>query len=139
VNSRIERTAIEAVAIFIAISATAGGVGLILGGLAFPLEWLAGTPFGSYVMPGAILALIVGGSALAATVLMLQKNPFAVPVALLAGAIQVGWIIGELLLVGTRGDVMAWLQAIYFVAGLIVAVLAAHIWLRSAHGARQTT
>ena len=138
-NRRLERLAVEAVAIFIVISAVAGGIGLIGGGLAFPLEWLAGTPFSSYVVPGAILAFIVGGSALVAAPLMLRRDPLAVPVALGAGVIQVGWIVGELLLVGTRGDLMAWLQVIYFVAGAIVAVLAAHLWLRSGHGAQRAT
>jgi hypothetical protein len=138
-NIRLERIAIEAVAIFIVVSAVAGGVGLISGGLPFPLEWLAGTPFSTYVVPGAFLALIVGGSALVAAALMLRKDPLAVPVALGAGVIQVGWIVGELLLVGTRGDVMAWLQAIYFVAGAILAFLAVHLWLRPGHSAQRAT
>ena len=53
--------------------------------------------------------------------------------------IQVGWIVGELLLAGTRGDLMARLRVIYFVAGAIVAVLAAHLWLGSGHGAQRAT
>ena len=108
-NSRVERVAIEAVAIFIMVSAVAGGIGLIGGGLAFPTDWLAGTSFTGYALPGAILAVIVGGSALLAAVLMLRQHPLAVPAAFGAGVIQVGWIIGELLLVGTRdgGDGLA--------------------------------
>jgi hypothetical protein len=137
-NSRLERMAIEAVAIFIVVSAVAGGIGLIGGGLAFPPEWLAGTPFTGYGVPGAILAMIVGGSALVAAVLMLRRHPLAVPTALGAGVIQVGWIIGELRLVGSRDEVMAWLQVIYFAAGTVVAILAAHLWLQRRHGARPT-
>ncbi|MHB1415814.1 MAG: hypothetical protein ACYC1C_11225 [Chloroflexota bacterium] len=128
--SRIERIVIMLVAVFIAVSAVAGGVGLVGGGLPFPLEWLAGTPFSDYTIPAAILAIVVGGSALVAAALMLLKHPLAVLASLGAGMIQVGWIIGELLLVGTIGDVMMWLQVIYFVSGAIIAVLAAHLWLK---------
>jgi hypothetical protein len=137
-NSRVERVAIEAVAIFIMVSAVAGGIGLIGGGLAFPTDWLAGTPFTGYALPGAILAVIVGGSALLAAVLMLRQHPLAVPAAFGAGVIQVGWIIGELLLVGTRDEVMAWLQVIYVAAGAVVAMLAAHVWSQYRRGARPT-
>jgi hypothetical protein len=47
-NSRFERIGIEAGAIFIVISAVAGGIGPIGGGLALPSKWLAGTPFTNY-------------------------------------------------------------------------------------------
>lgn len=57
----------------IAVDAVAGVSGLI--GMAivafgwghqFPTRWLDGTPFRSYVIPGLILGLVVGGSALLA-------------------------------------------------------------------------
>ncbi|HEY3061949.1 MAG TPA: hypothetical protein VGL99_23480 [Chloroflexota bacterium] len=130
-SSRLERLAIEVVVMFVALSALGGGVGLLGGGLAFPPEWLAGTPFTSYTVPGVILGLAVGGSALAAFVLMLLRHPWGIPVAAAAGAIEVGWIVGELILVGTRGNVMLALQVLYFGAGAIVAVLAVHLLLGS--------
>jgi hypothetical protein len=105
-NTRLERIAIEIVAALITVSAVSGGVGLIGGGIALPLEWLADTPFSSYIVPGVILALIVGGSALVAVALMLLRHTLAVPVALGAGCIQAGWIVGELVLVGSRGSFM---------------------------------
>jgi hypothetical protein len=138
-NSRFERIAIEVLAAFIVVSAVAGGGGLIAGRLPFPLDWLAGTPFSTYLVPGVILAVIVGGSALGAAALMVQRHPFGVPAALGAGFIQVGWILGELVLVGTRDNVMGWLQVIYFVAGAIVATLAAHLWLQSGRAAMRAT
>jgi hypothetical protein len=111
-TTRIERIAIGAVVSFIAVSAAAGAIGLIGGGLPFPPEWLDGTPFSNYVGPGIILGVVVGGSALLASVLVLRGHPLAVPAAFVAGMIQVGWIVGEVLLVGTYGAVMLWLQVI---------------------------
>jgi hypothetical protein len=122
---------IELLAIVIALSALAGGIGLAGGGLSFPLEWLTGTPVPNYGVPAIILTGVVGGSALAAAVLMPRRHPMAVVVALAAGLIQVGWIVGEVMLVGTRGDVMMWLQIIYLALGAGVAAVAAHSWLRS--------
>src|SRR5205085_8263406 len=43
-NARMNRVAIVVIALFIAISALAGGIGLVGGGLQFPPEWLNGTP-----------------------------------------------------------------------------------------------
>jgi hypothetical protein len=38
--------------------------------------------------------------------------------------VQLGWIVGEVLLIGTYGAVMLWLQVIYGVAGALLAILA---------------
>jgi hypothetical protein len=85
-----------------------------------------GTPFNSYVAPALILGVAVGGSALAATILVAVRHPLAVAAAFGAGAIQVGWIVGELLLVGTADSFMFALQTLYLVAGTALAVLALH-------------
>jgi len=123
-STRIERITIAALATFIAISAAGGAVGLIGGGLAFPPEWLEGTPFSSYVGPALILGIVVGGSALLAAAMIMGRHSMAAPVAFGAGAIQIGWIVGEVVLVGTHGDVMLWLQVIYGLAGALLAVFA---------------
>ena len=122
--TRLEHFAISAVAIFIAVSAAAGAVGLVGGGLPFPAEWLDGTRFSNYIGPGIILGVVIGGSALLASVLVLRDHPWALPVTFVAGMIQVGWIAGEVLLVGTYGAVMLWLQVIYGAAGALLAALA---------------
>jgi hypothetical protein len=123
-RARMERLAIAAVSTSIAVSAIGGAVGLVGGGLGFPLEWLEGTPFSNYVGPGVILGVVVGGSALLASVMLLVSHPLSVPAAFAAGMIQAGWILGEVLLVGTHGSVMLWLQVIYGLAGALLATLA---------------
>jgi len=127
-RDRPEHLAAELLAAFIALSAVAGGVGLVGGGIVFPPEWLVGTPFASYVGPGLILGLVVGGSALAAALLLLGHHPLALPAAVAAGLIQAGWIVGEVLLVGTHGALMMWLQIVYFTLGALLAALGAHLW-----------
>jgi hypothetical protein len=130
-TSRIERGAIVALGILIAVSAIAGAVGLLGGGIEFPPAWLAGTPFGDYTLPGLILGVVVGGGAAVAVLMVLARHPLGVPAAGAAGLIQVGWIVGEVLLVGTNGDLMLYLQLLYFALGAALALLAADLWLRT--------
>ena len=51
--------------IFIGLGAVAGGVGLISGGLKFPLEWLRRSPFTDYLIPGLVLLTVNGIGSLA--------------------------------------------------------------------------
>lgn len=91
------RIALLAVDGFAAASAVGGGLALAVGleGDRFPPELLRGTPFGSYVVPGAILAGIVGTSALGATIATVAGPRAGGAVSVLAGAVMMGWIAGE--------------------------------------------
>lgn len=90
-------------------------MGLILfNGMGIPLEYLRLTPFTSYVVPGLILGVVVGGSALAAALLLVLRHRWAYLVAFAAGAIMTGWIIVEVLLIRQ----FSWLQLGYLVIGL---------------------
>jgi hypothetical protein len=51
------------------------------------------------------------------------------------GLIQVGWIVGEVVLVGTSPGVMITLQVLYFALRAALAALAADLWLRTARSA----
>lgn len=116
---RAERTVLLVLAGFGALSALGGAIGLLGGGITFPAEWLAGTPLRSYTGPGLILGLVVGGSQAAALTGVLRRAPWAAPVSALAGLIRVGWIGGEILLVGSNGGLMITLQTLYLVNGLL--------------------
>jgi hypothetical protein len=111
--------AVVALEAFNGLDAIAGGVGLVGGGIRFPDEWLKGTPFRSYRAPGAILGAAVGGSMLAAAVLTWRQPRRAAPAAVVAGAVQCGWIIGQWRFVGYR----SWMQPAVFGLGLATAVL----------------
>ncbi|HET7037742.1 MAG TPA: hypothetical protein VFI42_18850 [Thermomicrobiaceae bacterium] len=119
-----QHSGLVALEAFAAISAIGGGIGLAGGGLEFPLDWLAGTPFTSYTVPGLILGVVVGGSQLIALVASLRHASWAMAASLWAGVIMLGWIVGEVLIVGSHGGVMIGLQALYFIVGLLIAALA---------------
>ena|SRR5665213_1142253 len=102
-----------------AVTAISGGVALIFNAAQPPLRWLAHTPFNSYLLPGLLLMIIVGGSALAAFLTSLGQKAGATTLAFLSGLIMFGWIICEILLIRQ----FSWLQTLYLLSGAVVIVL----------------
>jgi hypothetical protein len=96
---RRTRIALIAVTGFSALNAIAGGIGLVVNGLGIPEEDLAGTPFDRFTVPGLVLAVVVGGSMLTALVAVLQRAPRAGHVAMVAGAVMLGWIVVQVLMI----------------------------------------
>jgi hypothetical protein len=115
--SRTFRTLVG-VSLFNAVSAFGGGAGLVSGTLPVPRALLRHTPFDSYVIPGLFLGVIIGGSALVGAVALLTRARGARLLSTAAGVIMVGWITGETILI--QG--FSWLQGLYLLSGLLVAV-----------------
>lgn len=106
----------------VGVTAIGGGVVLAVGleGERYPVEWLKGTPFRSYLIPGLILALIVGGSAAAAAVLTVTAPQVGSWISALAGAILMGQIAGEIRMLKQP---MHWIEVVYFAAGTLMVAL----------------
>ena len=116
--TRITLTVLTAV---VGLTAVAGGVTLIfgaatsstLGGAVPGRSFLAGSPFASYLAPGLVLAVVVGGTQLLAAVLVgrgARSGPFAAAV---AGFGLLIWIFVQMMFIP-----FSLLQAAYFAAGL---------------------
>jgi hypothetical protein len=103
----------------IGVGALAGGVNALTGAKGVPREWLDGTPFKSYFVPGLLLFVVIGGSMLAAAGLLLGGASAARLVSLEAGIVLLGWIAAQLATIGYRH----WLQPLFLVLGLAVVVL----------------
>lgn len=116
---------------FVALTAAGGGIALAAGleGDRFPPELLAGTPFGSYVVPGLILAGTVGSSSAIATAAMLRRPGAGARASVLAGAVLMGWIVGEVLVLRAPAA-RSWVEALYFAVGLLMAGLGLEAGLR---------
>jgi len=104
--------------LFNAVSAVGGGIALIVGGLGVPVGLLRHTPFVSFVVPGIFLAVIIGGSATIGATALLARWRRAPVISAAAGAVMVGWIAGETLLV----EGFSWLQGLYLLTGAIALV-----------------
>ena len=126
---RILRIALIILDAFLALTALAGGIALIAGINTPPPELLKGFFFGSYLIPGLSLVLIVGGCALAAAILLLRRHALGSLVALASGVIIIGFEIVEVLVIGSDPGVARSLQVFYSTLGLIIAVAAAALLL----------
>ena len=104
--------------LFNAVSAVGGGIALAAGLLGVPVTLLRHTPFDSFVVPGIFLAVIIGGSATIGATALLNQRPRALVTSGAAGAVMVGWILGETLLL----EGFSWLQGVYLLTGSLAVV-----------------
>ncbi len=120
-RSRLALVVLEAL---VSLTGIGRGIALDSGleGGRFPLGLLHGTPFSSYVIPGPLLAVFVGGSAAAAMLAVLPNLPGVWVASLLSGVLLMGWIGDEV--AHLPGSARSWAEAFLFACGLSVAGLA---------------
>jgi hypothetical protein len=112
--------ALVALQLIIAANAVYGGLGLMTTGLGMPAQWLAGTPFASWVVPGAFLLLVVAAPMAVAAGLELRRSTRAYRASLAAGALLIGWILVQLVILRRY----FFLQPVLAAAGVAVVLLA---------------
>ena len=127
-TKRIERMLLIALNAFLAVTAVVGGIGLLTGSIPLPLALLQGSPFSTYTIPGLTLLVIVGGSALVATGLMLRRHAFGTLVSILTGVMIMCFEMVEVLVIGSEPGLMRNLQVFYFVLGVVIVLLATWVW-----------
>lgn len=111
--------ALVIVSIFNAVSAVAGGVAILAGWLVMPTSMLANGPFDSFLWPGIVLIGVVGGTQLAASVLLILRRESCLVWSAVAGFGMVIWIFVETGIIAG----LSWLQVVYFATGAIQLVL----------------
>lgn len=115
------RVALVVLEVVVALNAFAGGYYGMSGAPSVPEEWLEGTPFESYVVPGVILFVAVGGSMAAAALTGVFAPPrWSSLVGLVAAVTLLGWIVVQVGLIGY----VSFLQPLFFGVGLAVLALA---------------
>jgi hypothetical protein len=87
-----------------------------------PKEWLEGSPFDNYFIPGLVLFVVVGGSFLGAAIAVFAELRIARNAALAAGAIVLGWLAVETAIIGY----VSWMQPATTIGALLVLLFA---WL----------
>ena len=118
------------------LAAVVGGGLLILrpdgGWLGLSRALLDPTPFGSFRGPGLLLALVVGGSQLAAGLALAQRRSHDVRLALGAALVLAGWIAVQAVMLG----VIIWLQPLFFLVAILEAGMTASALPRKGRGGR---
>ena len=119
------------VSVFHALSAVGGGIGMVVAdGLSMPKALLATSPFSTFLVPGLILTIVVGGTQTMASLRLLQRRPSALLWSAIAGFGMVIWIVSEIGFL----QVLSWSQFLYVVSGLlqlllVIALLGVVGWL----------
>ncbi len=131
--------------VFGALATISGGIGLLTGAIATPREWLVGSPFSDYTLPGLSLLVIVGGSMTLASATILTRHEIGVLAAAFAGLAMIVFEIVEVAVIdhisGSDLLIALVLQSIFFVLGLAIFVLASILWIseyRSQHFLNRT-
>lgn len=103
-----------------AASAVYGGAGLIWNNaVGMPDDWLDGTPFTSWLLPGGLLLLVVAVPMGAAAMMELRRSTWAGVASVVAGAALIAWIAAELLIMQKYNV----LQPVMILCGLVVLLL----------------
>ena len=104
--------------IFIGIGAVPVGIMFIVdptgASVGFPLDWLAGTTFKNYLVPGIFLFGVNGIGSLFGAFLTVRRHILASLAAVGLGAFLMAWIVVQVI---TLGPPLHWLQMLYFVLG----------------------
>ncbi len=113
---------------FLSLTGLAGGIALVAQFNSPPVEQLNGSIFKDFTIPGIVLILLVGGSALIAAILLIRKNVFASVFSLLAGIIIMSFEFIEILVIGSPVGIARTLQIFYFGIGTLISILSISVW-----------
>ena len=125
---RLLRFFLNVSAWFNLLSAMVGAVGLVaFEGMGIPAQWLNGTPFDSFLWPGLLLGVVVGGTQALALFALHGHFRLAPGMSVAAGLVMMTWIFAEIAMM------LVWspLHGVFFASGLaqvVVGVLALGAW-----------
>ncbi|MCU1633357.1 MAG: hypothetical protein JWM61_2009 [Micrococcaceae bacterium] len=119
ISSRTFSGGLTALLIFNAVSAYSGAVlAIVFDGAGVPQELLEGTWFPTFLGPGLILGLVVGGTQATAAFALLTRRHWALLAAAVAGFAMLIWIFTQVAVIG-----YSWLQSVYFGLGTLELIL----------------
>jgi hypothetical protein len=103
--------------VFIGIGGAPVGMMLIIRPTSFfPMEWLEGSIFPDYLVPGIFLFAVNGVGNLAGAYLTFRRRRLAGLAAMGLGLFLMAWIVVQVI---TMGLPIHWLQPLYFVLGVV--------------------
>lgn len=102
--------------LLLAINAFGGGYYGMAGAKEIPVEWLSGSPFHSYFIPGLFLFVVVGGSSLFASILVFRKHRLARNAALACGILVLAWLTVQVAIIGY----VSWMQPATAITAVLI-------------------
>lgn len=109
--------------LLVALNAFGGGYYGMAGAKSVPVEWLKGSPFPNYFIPGLILFAGVGGSALFAAMAVFKRYRMAHKAAFISGVIILLWLAVQMAIIGY----VSWMQPTTAVVAVIILLLSTQL------------
>lgn len=116
------RTSLGVLLAVVALNAFAGGFYGMSGAQDVPMEWLEGSPFDDYFIPGLFLFVVVGGSFIIAAIAVFARSRSARAAAFIAAVIVLAWLAVQVSIIGY----VSWMQPATTIAAIVVLCL---VWL----------
>jgi len=111
--------ALGALQAFIGLGALGGGIPMVMdpsgGILGLPLDFLEGTIFPNYLIPGIFLLAVNGVGSIIGAGLSFVRNRYAKEIAIVLGVILMAWIVIQVNTIRS----FHWLQVLYFILGTV--------------------
>ena len=117
------RTLLIVLLSFLAVTAIPGGIALMAGFNAPPVDMLRGSPFTSFFIPGLALVILVGGIACLAVATICARSRHAVRASLIAGNAVVVFELVEIVCIGSPAGPARFMQILYLALGLSITSL----------------
>lgn len=102
-----------------ALNAFGGGLYALSGANGIPVEWLRGSPFHSYFIPGLFLFVVIGGGALCTAILIFIGHKKAFLWSVVICLIVFAWLIVQVAIIG----LVSFMQLLTFLIVLLIALL----------------
>jgi hypothetical protein len=122
-SQKIVRYSLGVMLAFAALNALGGGYYAITGASGVPTEWLAGSPFRNYFVPGLVLFFVVGGGFVFATIAVFRRLSIARAATLTAVAIVFVWLVVQVAIIGY----VSWMQPVTAFVALMILSLASFL------------
>ncbi|NCA86910.1 MAG: hypothetical protein EOM83_15320 [Clostridia bacterium] len=116
---RIVRITLGLILSFLALNAFGGGYYAMAGAEGVPLEWLEGSPFHSYFIPGLFLLGVIGGLSTVAAVAVFGRWRGGRFLSLLTGTVVLNWLLVQIIIIGY----VSWMQPTTFALAILILVL----------------
>lgn len=116
---KLTRYSLAIIILVVALNALGGGFYGMAGAKDVPLEWLKGSPFTSYFIPGLILFVVIGLGFLVTGVGLFMRQRWAVQVSFLCGMVLLIWIVVQLYFIGH----VSMLQPLMMAVGFMIMIL----------------
>lgn len=104
---------------FAALNAFGGGYYAMAGAEGVPVEWLEGSPFSTYFIPGLLLFTVVGGMFLFASIAVLFRFRLAVLISYASAVTVIIWLTVQMIIIGY----VSWMQPVTAATAIIIVVL----------------